>query len=1066
MIKDNYEISLWEDYLVPATASISAHYEERKVAIIGSDSITSNCRAIEPKLVENINGTRTFTFKMLYTYRDDSFFDIRELFLCEDDLNPGQYLRFADSSGAEFSWDSVEFRNDTFQNPFLNLLTNERKVKLKWKDSWYEFVIKNCQEDSDGKSVTYTCNDAYINELSKTGFDILLSTDLQNNQGTVTELAEMVLQGTDWKVDTENSDIIQQEREEPVYEITLPDEFSIRVHNDTKNIYQVFRPGKQVLVYYSQIQSIIDNENFNGICDVQFAYAEQYEQEYSTQLVTNADCYSLETSYSKVYGTGRDETITLTLSCAEGIWAVIEYPLEVSTRYRATRLVKSQKNIYDPLTQKYCDIYEAREDGAGTFAGKFYQNDVIYGYKEIQYRDPTFVNNLVVNSKGFTTTEGWIGNGLMFMLYPTYSSGSLVDYNGKSYLKIGASQTIYNSGLRQLSNFIPNGFSTGEKYYFRYKAMSSDGSAPSGNYVTGGMTPSIRQYKYVDGALVLDPDSPSYFTVSRAQYGSDNWVEYELECNISVTRSEIYERKVGIFLTVNSSDLWLEEAEFFVECFGERNGIETRITPGSMDITSVASMVYTYYNHTRAIHMFDTSKLNNIWESTEDIPDKEEKFRPVYNDNYEKIRSIEASKSNRFNLLQKLAETFECWLEFVVEHNSDGTLVYNDIPEAGTSKADGAPHKYVRIKSELGNDIGIGFIYGIDLKTVRRTIKSDQIVTKTIVSGNTNQNAKDGYCTIERSIQNYPRTSFILDFDYYMTQGYLDSEELTNDLYNKDDGYMGYFYWLNKWNIQYDSLTLDISAKRKELIQQNSYLTIYDAAISSIQEQIQNYKNELMRMAEVTTWEDAQQYIQDNSDTEPVLTRMIAISTLTQNLESYSNSLAQLETSIEYLMNYIESREGTQTSLRNQVKALHSRFYRKYSRFIQEGTWNSSDYINDDLYYFDAEKNARLSSRPQVSYDISVQRLSSLEEYKNKVFKLGDISFIQDTEFFGYVYKNNMKTPYKEKVQISEITSFLDEPDKDSIKVQNYKGQFEDLFQRITSTMQSFQYMSTSNPRY
>ena len=51
-------------------------------------------------------------------------------------------------------------------------------------------------------------------------------------------------------------------------------------------------------------------------------------------------------------------------------------------------------------------------------------------------------------------------------------------------------------------------------------------------------------------------------------------------------------------------------------------------------------------------------------------------------------------------------------------------------------------------------------------------------------------------------------------------------------------------------------------------------------------------------------------------------------------------------------------------------------------------------------------------------------------------------------------------TPYKEKVLVTEITSNFDSPEKDSFKVQNYKTQFEDLFQRITATTQSLQYAS------
>jgi hypothetical protein len=62
-------------------------------------------------------------------------------------------------------------------------------------------------------------------------------------------------------------------------------------------------------------------------------------------------------------------------------------------------------------------------------------------------------------------------------------------------------------------------------------------------------------------------------------------------------------------------------------------------------------------------------------------PDDEEHpviFTPIYNDNdnkkFEKIRSITAKESNRFNLLQELCETFECWIKFHISHNENGTI--------------------------------------------------------------------------------------------------------------------------------------------------------------------------------------------------------------------------------------------------------------------------------------------------------------------------------------------------------------------------------------------------------
>ena len=63
MNKDKYEISIWEDYPVAekkeGSITTPAHYEERKIAIIGSNTLSSPCRAYNPKLEQNINGTNT-----------------------------------------------------------------------------------------------------------------------------------------------------------------------------------------------------------------------------------------------------------------------------------------------------------------------------------------------------------------------------------------------------------------------------------------------------------------------------------------------------------------------------------------------------------------------------------------------------------------------------------------------------------------------------------------------------------------------------------------------------------------------------------------------------------------------------------------------------------------------------------------------------------------------------------------------------------------------------------------------------------------------------------------------
>jgi len=106
--------------------------------------MTSESRAIEPCLTSNINGTNTFTFRMFYTYIDTQ-------------------------------------TGERVDNSWIQYLVNEARLKVKWNDKWYDFVIKNRTEDSGGKSVTFTCEDLFVNELSKTGFNLEFDTELENN---------------------------------------------------------------------------------------------------------------------------------------------------------------------------------------------------------------------------------------------------------------------------------------------------------------------------------------------------------------------------------------------------------------------------------------------------------------------------------------------------------------------------------------------------------------------------------------------------------------------------------------------------------------------------------------------------------------------------------------------------------------------------------------------------------------------------------------------------------------------------------------------------------------------
>ena len=1011
-MKDKYEISLWEDY----QRDNDAYYSERKIAVIGSNDMTSPCRAYNPKLVQNVNGTNTFTFDMYMTYK-------------ENFVKDGE--------------------DKTFTNPFLALLVNERKVKVLWKEKWYDFIIKQCAEDSASKKITYTCKDLYVNELSKNGYDLEFDSELNNNYGTAQELVEATLKGTEWtlKEDTEN---ILQKKEEPVYELKLKNKLFGAI-NQTKSssageiVKEDIDAGKTILVFYEQLAGETTlNKTY------QFAYAPSYKKDTNSQLVVNADCYSADFS-----------EIDLT-------------NMSVSENYRAERLVETKKQVYDPITKKYCYVLKATASDTGYYN----ENDEIYEFVETEYSDALVVKNLINNDAEFTNTDGWKATtnddnktpvAVHIGLSYDKNSETADKYFGSTFLEIAPGVIYENDGLITNSAAIPDeGFVKGKYYIFRYAGRLYWNRGGNIDPIAAAeiKKPELRlQIKDTNQITIFDSGINPELNSSKDDKGY-YWTR--VKCQHSISKKDIRRQRLSIKITNNSENTtenhkklsrWIKSIQFFpevpIEVKDEQSNKKAPfICPYDIDSSTVVSIIHRYYNHTSAV----TNKISSIddikflWSGTGVWANNNLKYEQ---NNFVKKRSISVSKSNRFNILQTIAEQFECWINFEIEHNQETGEI--------TRNPNGSPCKYVSVRQNVGKDLGFGFIYGIDLKSISRNIQSDQIVSKTLVLPNNNECAPGGFCAISSSEENYPGVDFILNFDYYISQGLLSSGTVNKDLYDSESGY---YTQLHKQTTDYKGRIVEVADLKMRLDKAESNQKVFKDLVSAASTAINNLKEELRNLSpKRQAYEErvTQQWIADNMDDDGVAARVISLQTQEGLKTRYENNVKFLTEQVASITSDLKTAEEAQTASLEKINELHKKFFNKYSHYIQEGTWTSEDYIDSNLYYLDAQSVAYTSSRPQVSYNISVLRLSSLEDFKNKIFNVGDISYVQDTEFFGY--EADRKTPYKEQVIISEIVSFFDESDKDFFTVQNYKTQFEDLFQRITSTTQSLQYASGSYAR-
>ena len=1428
-----YEISLWDDILVEENGK--TYYKEVKIATIGSNMMTAPSRAINPVFTSNVNGEITLTFSIVHRYYDD--------------LEDGYVY-----------------------NPFEKYLVNERKVKLFYDNKWYDFIIKSCEESSDSNTFDFTAKGLFVNELGKVGYSIVLSNDLKNNQGTIFELAEKAVKGTDWVIDKENSDIIQQFVAEPlyIYKVTGSNFEATELLEKKPVTVEV---DEIVYLFYSTIANS-QTSNVFFLRDVDFK---------DSTLDDNNVAEMPNYGFLKDITFNENDPTQIDTDGASLIRQTENNPTGVNSKFQGYRLAYNQLTGYDTVKDRPVTMYKATyEDGS---------EKTIYKYTDYEYVTSDVVTSFITDGSGFNLygTEG--GNGLggwsnvvaptethgdaavlqpmKLVTYPDIGKKTIVELskmNGiRSYLRIqfkgvggpGAEykNMIYNSGIDDYRSTIGS-FSKGEEYVFRiaYGTAAEDGVRPlaehlghvravvakfktepskiwvedvddetgevtgkeetayvrtidpdnilfkfdgpfekKNNIITGGTFGKDDSGKYViyyqDGISVTP--SVDYVYVEEVEGGnnieciwdSDVEVPYfkvktnddktfldyyytTAKCLRAVSNTELSESgdDYGIFLYADSSELvgistYIKEVQLFK---AKRDGDNELVLIGNVPkATSLATDYYYLKPEEGQVDPDSIETYSSIESIADSIAVTEDDIKPVYNENYEKISSIEASQSNCFNIIQDLCEAFECWAKFTIDHEENGAIKLD---------ADGAPSKKISFHKYIGDNNFAGFKYGINLQSIQRTVDSDEFVSKLIVEQVENDTVDGGIVSIAGAPSNPSGEFYILNMAYYLNQGLIENpdqyysdynnfiaklkeknlsyvaqktrlqlatmartkanknnnvyqeliDEARNDYtesllefsdltgldytkYTEDNGYSITFNLLSNTIVgTFSKLVRSIvpsffgadgeeilfefnenqDIDRGEFVDRTFYLasgeprSVQDIAFICIVGKVRgfdiptytgsytDYVDKFLDMVDLLSqttkyiWEiktpfnspTAQQQktlkinILPNQDNETLINLVGKLYTDQQVIKNYEPLLdtakkekkeldllidgtknyaltvstfkktidgVEITSTKEYLDDYVEGLKFTLKSesgswdveptnieksfsqdelytsiyftqypsnyklkyilngkaytteypitlpltegatkvftlvpieeqkgitddmeqILNEKGEIEKEFYKKYSRFIQEGTWTSQDYIDDELYYLDALNISRVSGQPKVSYNLAVYEISEQEGLQNYKFNVGDKTYIEDTQFFGYKHniasgktvtftatdgfiklplgtvgvsqvgrdydhlvhftydpsQNTIQiaegeyisgqedfivtidyeilTPIQEEVVVSEVEWHLDNPSENSITIQNYKTQFEDLFSRMAAAVQSVEYNSASYSR-
>ena len=470
-----------------------------------------------------------------------------------------------------------------------------------------------------------------------------------------------------------------------------------------------------------------------------------------------------------------------------------------------------------------------------------------------------------------------------------------------------------------------------------------------------------------------------------------------------------------------------------------------------------------------------------------------------------KYRTLKQEKSNRFNLTQQLSELFHVYPVYEINYYPNGKIKKNLYDENGyeitnDNYLDRNVAYFKRDKSlyytdQKGGENKYGFKYGHNLNSISRNVDSTNIVSKMFVPDNLNQYAKDGICTISRAKDNLGKDNYILRFDYFVNRNKVSREQIDEDLYGTEqDGnkkytwsifrslgsrtisngigqtanpyydpddkyyktlrnceaynfddvivYKGFLKTIGIINSRYDKLSADQALLEKhQLIVLEASVQTYTSAVKQLREQLSKQKNLTAAYAQERTNKKQAEYAESCLRIE-------------SKIETYEIMLAAAQSMYETYADLYNRYECEMQFLLWSKKKIEDTFNTRYEALIKEGVWQDSKYLEDNSYYLDAEKVSYDSCGPKITYTLSVTDLSALKKYQFADFRVGDVTYVEDYEFFEDDEDSNEKY-YTERTIVSAITCNLDNPSKNTISLQNYSTKFDDLFSRITASVQS-----------
>jgi phage minor structural protein len=352
-----------------------------------------------------------------------------------------------------------------------------------------------------------------------------------------------------------------------------------------------------------------------------------------------------------------------------------------------------------------------------------------------------------------------------------------------------------------------------------------------------------------------------------------------------------------------------------------------------------------------------------------------------------KTRRYEKSDSSVMEMLADVAELFEGILSF------DGV------------------NQEVSLQETIGDNNGVTFRYDINMTEVTRTDNSNELVTRLYVEGGT---VGDTITTI--ASVNPTGEVYIDDTSYF--DDFLSSAQIAaRTQYDIDITSVN-------GDIDTDTSNITNTTGLKTTAETNIQLKTLERAVK--QQEKNEIDDQIQIEKDATTKANLQ--AQSASLASDISDLDSDISDLNSDVSGYD---ADLVTYNANLVSHTSSKDSTISTYKSTMK-----------EFIREGIYKNDSYVSAQDLYDDALEILEKVSIPKVEYDMKILDLSGLTGYELLSFKLGDVIGIVDEEL-----QIGTTTPLPAK--ITTITKHIDNPDNNTVTIANFRGEFDDEWNRI-----------------